>query len=232
MFYSYILLAFIPVLIFTIIAQIRVHSTFKKYSKQGSQRHITGAQAAERILNDQGIYDVQINCISGTLTDHYNPRDNSLNLSEEVYNSTSVAAIGVACHEAGHAMQYAQSYAPVKARMAILPITRLGSSIAGLMIVAGLWLSYVGSQFVIMADIGLALFSFSVLFQLITLPVEINASRRAMTAIYSGGILEMQEAKGARKVLTAAAMTYVAALAIALLQFLRLLLIVRGNHRR
>ena len=232
MLYSYILLAFIPVLIFTIVAQIRVQATFKKYSKLISQRHITGAQAAERILHDQGIYDVQINCIHGNLTDHYNPKDNSLNLSEDVYDSTSVAAIGVACHEAGHAMQYAQKYAPVKVRMAILPITRFGSNIAGLLIIAGLWLSYMGAQFSIVADIGLLLFSFSVLFQLITLPVEINASKRAMQSIHSCGLLEMEESKGARKVLTAAAMTYVAALAAALLQFARLLLIVRGNRRR
>lgn len=229
---TYLMIAFIIVMIFTIVASIKVKTTFNKYNKIQSSLRITGAQAAQRILYANGISDVTIKHTHGELTDHYNPRDNSLNLSDDVYNGISVAAIGVACHEAGHAIQYAKQYAPIKLRMAIIPLTNFGSRISGLLIFAGLILTYFSTQFLWIANIGLILFGFSVLFQLITLPIELDASNRAMYNLKNNAILTQGELKYARKVLTAAAMTYVAALAVSLVQFIRFYMIINGNKHR
>ncbi len=228
--YFIISLLFIPVLIFTIIASVKVNTTFKKYNKVSSARGLTGAQAAQRVLYANGITDVTINQIAGNLSDHYNPADNSLNLSADVYNGTSVAAIGVACHEAGHAMQYAHSYLPIKIRSAIIPITNFGAKFSGLLIMGGiLFASFGFTPLLFLAEIGLVLFGFSTVFQLVTLPTEFNASRRAIQCINESNILLPSEIKGAKKVLRAAAMTYVAALAVSLLELLRLISIVKGR---
>ncbi len=228
--YYVISLLCIVAIVYTIICSIRVKTTFNKYSKKESMRRITGAEAAQMVLHQHGVYNVSIQRCSGKLTDHYDPRNNTISLSDDVYDSISVAAIGVACHEAGHAVQHATSYAPLKLRNLIIPITNFGARFSGLFIFAGLLLSYffVGALF--LAEIGIALFAFSTLFQLITLPTEFNASRRAVACITNGNILTQEEQKGAKRVLKAAAMTYVAALALSLLQLLRLISIV--NNRR
>lgn len=228
--YYIISLLCIVAIIYTIICSIRVKTTFNKYSKKDSSRHITGAQAAQMVLHQNGVHDVSIQRCSGKLTDHYDPRNNTISLSDDVYDSTSVAAIGVACHEAGHAVQHATAYAPLKIRNLIIPITNFGARFSSLFIMAGLILSYffVGALF--LAEIGIALFAFSTLFQLITLPTEFNASRRAISCITDNSILTQEEQRGAKKVLKAAAMTYVAALALSLLELLRLVAIV--NRRR
>ena len=217
----------LPCVLFAMIASARVNSTFNKYSNQLSSRRITGAQAAERVLMSNGVHGVRIEHVSGNLTDHYDPKTNVIRLSDNVYNSTSTAAIGVACHEAGHAVQYAQSYAPIKLRAAIIPITNFGSMIAIPLILLGIILNtaMTFSNSYVLVYIGLACFGLSFVFQLVTLPVEFNASRRAMEAIEQTGILTDEEQKGARKTLGAAAMTYVAATAVALAQLLRLILI-------
>lgn len=229
--YYIISLAFIPVLIFTIIASIRVKSTFNKYHKVASRRNITGAEAARRVMLAKGVTDVTIRPIAGDLTDHYDPRDNSLNLSHDVYFGTSVAAIGVACHEAGHAIQYANAYFPIRIRASLIPITNFGARCSGLLIFGGLLLASFGfTPLLFLAELGVLLFSFSTIFQLVTLPTEFNASKRAIQGIQESNLLTTDEAKSAKKVLTAAAMTYVAALAMSLLQLLRLIAIV--NRRK
>ena len=221
----------LPCIILSLWASSNVKSTFNKYSRQHSLRHITGADAAERVLRGNGVHGVRIERVSGELTDHYDPRANVIRLSDSVYDSTSTAAIGVACHEAGHAVQYAVGYAPIKLRAAIIPVTNFGTKIAWPLMLAGLLLSSMSYAFYNLVYVGIACFSLSLVFQLVTLPVEFNASRRAMTAIREGGILTDQELTGARKTLTAAAMTYVAAVATSLAQLLRLLAIY-GNRRR
>ncbi len=220
--------------VFAMIASANVNRTFQKYSRQMSSLGLTGEQAAKRVLNDNGVYDVQVSRTTGNLTDHYDPRSNTVFLSDSVFSSTSTAAIGVAAHEAGHAVQHAEQYAPIRLRTAIVPITNFGSRLATPMILIGLLLSgYLASSLgYYVALAGVFLFSFCVLFQLVTLPTEFNASARAMRALERGGILMDEELKGARKTLTAAAMTYVAALAVSLMQFLRLLAIVTGGRRR
>ncbi len=215
----------LPCIILALWASANVNSTFKKYSTQYSRRHITGAEAAQRVLNANGVHGVRIERISGSLTDHFDPRTNVIRLSDDVYDSTSTAAIGVACHEAGHAVQYAVHYAPMKLRAVIIPATNIGSKLAMPLILIGLLFSYFGQANYTLIYLGIACFSLSLVFQLVTLPVEFNASRRAMQAIEGAGILYEEEQKGARKTLTAAAMTYVAATAVALAQLLRLLLI-------
>ena len=215
-----------------LIASARVKSTFNKYSQYRSASGMTGAQAAQRILNSAGIYDVTIQHVSGNLTDHYDPRTNVIRLSDSVYDNTSTAAIGVACHEAGHAVQYAESYAPIKLRAAIIPVTNIGSKLAMPLILIGLLLSYAADISYFFVYLGIACFGLSLVFQLVTLPVEFNASHRALIAIDEGGLLTEEEQKGARKTLTAAALTYVAATATALAQLLRLLVIFGGNGRR
>lgn len=222
--YYYIILV-LPVLILSMVASARVNSSFKKYSKVMSSRRMTGAQAAFEVLRYYGITNVQIERVSGNLTDHYDPRTNVIRLSDNVYNSTSVAAIGVACHEAGHAAQYAQSYVPIKLRNFILPVANLGSKLGFPLAILGYFLGFEP-----LAMFGVAFFSFAVLFQLITLPVEFNASKRALSVIGQVDILGDEEKKGAKKVLTAAAMTYVAALAVSVANLLRLILMV--NRRR
>jgi len=223
----------LPCLILAMWASSNVNSTFKKYSTQYSSRRITGAEAAQRVLSANGVSGVRIERVSGNLTDHYDPRTNVIRLSDSVYDSTSTAAIGVAAHEAGHAVQYAQHYAPIKIRAAIIPITNFGSKLAMPLILIGLLLPVLGVFSVALVYIGIACFSLSVIFQIITLPVEFNASRRAMQTIESSYLLTEDEQKGAKKTLKAAAMTYVAATATAIAQLLRLLLLFgnRGNRR-
>jgi Zn-dependent membrane protease YugP len=226
--YLYLVLPFV---LLSLWASANVNSTFNRYAKQHSKRCITGAEAAQRVLSANGVSGVRIERISGNLTDHYDPRTNVIRLSDGVYDSTSTAAIGVACHEAGHAVQYAKSYAPIKLRAAIVPVTNFASKLAMPLILLGLLLTFMESFSFTLVYVGIACFGMAVLFQLITLPVEFNASRRAMQAIEGADILTNEEQKGARKTLTAAAMTYVAATAVALAQLLRLLIIFGGRRR-
>ena len=230
-FDTYCLLLVLPCVILSLWASSSVKSTFRKYSGQLSVRHITGADAARRVLSANGVHDVRIERVAGDLTDHYDPSANVIRLSNAVYDSTSTAAIGVACHEAGHAVQYAQSYAPIKIRAAIIPVTNIGSKLAMPLIMLGVVLTFLGSMSYLFIYLGIIAFSLSLVFQLVTLPVEFNASRRAMEAIERAEILTAEERKGARKTLTAAAMTYVAATAVALAQLLRLIMIF-GRRRR
>ena len=229
--WTYIVLV-LPCILLSLWASSNVNSTFKKYSKQYSSRRLTGAQAAQRVLAANGVHGVRIDRVSGNLTDHFDPKTNVIRLSDSVYDSTSTAAIGVACHEAGHAVQYAQDYAPIKLRAAIIPITNFGSKIAMPLILIGILLSALGNVSYTFVYLGIAAFSLSLVFQLVTLPVEFNASRRAMEAIESANILTEEEQRGARKTLKAAAMTYVAATAVSLAQLLRLILIFGGRSRR
>ena len=229
--WTYLVLV-LPCLIFAMIASSRVNSTFKKYSNQYSQRRITGADAALRVLHANGVHGVRIERVSGNLTDHYDPRTNVIRLSDSVYDSTSTAAIGVACHEAGHAVQYAQNYAPIKLRAAIIPLTNFGSKLAMPLILLGIVCTFLGEFSTVLVYLGIAAFGLSFVFQLITLPVEFNASRRAIRAIEEGNILTAEEQNGAKKTLQAAALTYVAATATALAQLLRLIVIFGGGRRR
>ena len=229
--WTYVVLV-LPCVIFAMWASSSVNPTFNKYSKQYSSRGITGAQAAERVLRANGVTGVRIERVAGNLTDHYDPKTNVIRLSDNVYASTSTAAIGVACHEAGHAVQYAQNYGPIKLRAAIIPVTNIGSKLAMPLILIGLLLSFLGMVSFVFVYLGIACFGLSLVFQLVTLPVEYNASRRAMQTIESSEILTAEEQKGAKKTLSAAALTYVAATAVSLAQLLRLLLIFGGNRRR
>ena len=221
----------LPCLLLAALASASVNSTFKRYSKQYSVRGITGAQAAERVLRRHGVSNVRIERTGGNLTDHYDPKANVIRLSDSVYASTSTAAIGVACHEAGHAVQYAQSYGPIKLRAAIIPVTNIGSRLAMPLILLGILFSALGNASYTLVYAGIACFSLSLVFQLITLPVEFNASRRAMVAMEEAELLTSEELRGARKTLTAAAMTYVAAVAVAAAQLLRLILLFGGRRR-
>ena len=211
----------------SLFAQFLVNSRFSKYSRVRSRSGMTGAQAAERILQSQGIYDVAIQRVSGKLTDHYDPRNKTLNLSDAVYASTSVAAVGVAAHECGHAIQHARGYAPLSFRSALVPVANIGSQLSWLFIILGIFFG--GSHTLIM--IGILMFSAAVLFQLVTLPVEFNASGRALKLLSETGILQKDEVSDTRKVLSAAALTYVAAAATAVLRLLRLLRLFGGNDR-
>lgn len=221
----YYLILVLPCMIFAMIASSSVNSTFKKYSNQISRRRLTGAQAAERVLLANGVRGVRIERVSGHLSDHYDPKANVIRLSDSVYGNPSTAAIGVACHEAGHAVQYAKNYSPIHIRAAIIPITNIGSKLAMPLILLGILLNFLGGFSYTFVYIGLACFGLSFVFQLVTLPVEFNASRRAIQAIESNELLTSDELSGAKKTLTAAAMTYVAATAVALAQLLRLILI-------
>ncbi|MBD9113772.1 MAG: zinc metallopeptidase [Ruminococcaceae bacterium] len=217
----------IPVLLFSFYCQIKVKRAFRRYSSVHAMCGMTGAQAAARLLQLNGITDVQIRQIGGTLTDYYDPKNKEICLSGDVYNATSVAAIGVACHEAGHACQHAQGYAPLKIRNAAIPATRIGSSLGIPLVLLGMVFTW---RPLIM--VGIVLYALVALFQLLTLPVEFNASHRALQTIESNQFLTEQEYRGAKKVLTAAALTYVAALASALATLLRLLLLAgRSNDR-
>ena len=222
----------IPGIIIALWASINVNTTFDKYNRVPSRNGLTGAQVAERVLNHHGIYNVRIERVSGNLSDHYDPRANVIRLSDSTYNSTSIAAAGVAAHEAGHAVQHAKGYLPIKIRTAIVPITNIGSKLAMPLILIGLLLSYSAAEYIGIAYAGVVCFSLCALFQLVTLPTEYNASARAMKALESNGRLTGEELKGSRRVLSAAALTYVAALAVSLMQLFRLLLLVRGSDRR
>lgn len=228
--WTYLVLV-LPVLILSMIASARVNSTFNRYSSQISSRRITGAQAAQRVLQANGVSGVRIERISGNLTDHFDPKANVIRLSDNVYDNPSTAAIGVACHEAGHAVQYAQNYGPIKLRAAIIPVTNIGSKLAMPLILIGVLLTSLGEFSTVLIYVGIACFSLSLIFQLVTLPVEFNASRRAMDAIDSMNILTDEEQQGARKTLRAAAMTYVMATLAAFTQLLRLVLLF-GRRRR
>jgi len=232
MFYLdyYYLVLVLPAMIFAMWASSRVNSTFKKYSSVFSRRGITGREAAEAVLRQNGVNDVRVEHVSGNLTDHYDPKAKVIRLSDQVYNSSSAAAIGVAAHEAGHAVQHSESYTPLTLRNAIIPITNIGSRLAIPLVIIGIFLTYYGKQFLVVAYIGVALFSLVTLFQLLTLPTEYNASSRALAAIRQGGLLDGDELGAAKKVLSAAALTYVAALAVSVAQLLRLLMLV--NRRR
>ena len=229
--WTYVVLV-LPCLILSLWSSSNVNSTFKRYSSQFSSRRITGAEAAQRVLSANGVRDVRIDRVSGNLTDHFDPKTNVIRLSDNVFSSTSTAAIGVACHEAGHAVQYSEGYFPIKLRSAIIPITNFGSKLAMPLILLGLLFSYVGSFSYTLVYLGIACFGLSLVFQLVTLPVEFNASRRAISAIEQGGILTEEEQKGAKKTLRAAALTYVAATATALAQLLRLIVLFGGRNRR
>ena len=240
------ILIMIPALIFTLWAQFRVKSTFEKYEKIPNRRGLTGADVARRVLDAAGLYHVRVEHVRGHLTDHYDPRDNVIRLSEATYGSRGIAALGVAAHEAGHAVQHAEGYAPIKVRTAIIPLTRFGSMLAMPLFVIGMILpSFASAPAVtegaevvatgnpigeVLMLLGILFFSFSTLFQLVTLPTEFNASGRAMKALEEGGILSDDELPAAQSTLNAAAMTYVAALATSLLSLLRLILIF--NRRR
>ena len=228
--YWYIVLV-LPAMLFALIASASVNSTFEKYAKQRSMRGLTGAEAARMVLDANGLHNVQIRRVNGKLTDHYDPRDNTIYLSDSVHDNASTAAIGVAAHEAGHAVQHATHYLPIKIRAAIIPVTNFGSRLAIPLILIGLLLGAWSGNYTL-AVVGIICFSLTAVFQLVTLPTEFNASSRAMRSLEGCRILSGEELAGARKVLTAAAMTYVAALAVSLAQLLRLVLIVAGNSRR
>ena len=228
------ILVLIPAMIFAFWAQIKVNSTFKKYEKIYNRRGLTGADAARAVLDQAGLYHVRVERVHGHLTDHYDPRENVIRLSDATYASRGIAALGVAAHEAGHAVQHAAGYAPIKLRTAIIPLTRVGSMLAmplfiiGMLVAGGSYLGgSIGTGFMLT---GILFFSFSTLFQLVTLPTEFNASSRAMKALEDGGILASDELPAAKATLSAAAMTYVAALASSLASLLRLILIF--NRRR
>ena len=236
-YWDWTILIVLPAMILTLWAQAKVKSTFSKYSKIAARSGMTAAEAARRLLDANGLYNVAINRIHGELNDHYDPRTNALYLSDAVHDSRSTASIGIACHEVGHALQHAESYAPLKIRMAIIPVCNIGSNLAMPLFIIGLFLSS-GYQAAQGMDLGawlmlagIACFSLATLFQLITLPVEFNASSRALAGIRDHNILAEDELGGAKKVLSAAAMTYVAALAVSLLSLLRLIVIASGSRR-
>lgn len=222
--YSYLIFV-LPALLFTLWAQIRVKTTFAKYQKIASDRNMTGAEAARLVLDQNGVSGVTVTRTGGQLTDHYDPRENVIRLSESVYDARTAAAVGVAAHEAGHAVQYAVGYAPIHVRSAVIPATKIGTYAAWPLFLLGMVMSVGALQLA-----GIILFSACVLFQLLTLPVEINASRRAVKALENAGLSD-EGLKAAKSVLTAAALTYVAALASALANLLRLLSIYNGGRR-
>ena len=224
MYFDSTYLILLPAILFALWAQSRVKSTYAKYSKEFAG--LTGAEAARMVLEMNGVNDVDIRPIAGELTDHFDPKTNTISLSQGVYNVTSVAAVGIAAHEAGHAVQYAVGYSPIKLRTAIIPVTNIGSTLSWPLLLIGVLL---GNQTLAMA--GVVLFCAVVLFQLVTLPVEFNASNRALDTLGASGYLQPEQLNGAAKVLRAAAMTYVAALAQALAQLLRLLMIANRSRR-
>ena len=223
--YWYVVLV-LPAIILALVVQIKMSSTYSKYSKVYNRSGVTAEEAARRILNANGLYDVAIERVSGNLTDHYDPRTNTVRLSDSVYGSNSIAAVGVAAHEVGHAIQHARDYFPMKVRSAIIPATNLGAGISPFLIIIG---------FIFMSDpliiAGIVLYSLTAVFQLVTLPVEFNASRRALSTLDNYGILERDELPQVRKVLGSAAMTYVASLLISLMYVLRLVMIFGGGRR-
>lgn len=224
---EYYLLLCVPALILSLIAQWKVKSSYSKYSQVRNIRGITGAEAAKRVLAFYGVSDVRVEMTSGRLSDHFDPSSNVIRLSSGVYDGISIAAVGIACHEAGHAAQHAEGYLPIKIRQAVIPITRFGST-------AGIFLALFGYIFGFepLVSIGLLLYFFIVVFQLVTLPVEFNASRRAISVINETNMLTADELPQAKKMLSAAAMTYVAALIVSFAQFLRILLRFSNRNNR
>jgi len=220
--YVYLVL---PAILFAMLAQFMVSGSFKKYSKQLTSKRITGAEAAREVLRYAGVSDVRIERVRGNLTDHFDPRSNVIRLSDSVFDAPTVAAVGVAAHEAGHAIQYAVSYAPIKIRMAILPVTSIGSKLAMPLAIFGFAFELTG-----LINLAILLFGAVVVFQLITLPVEFNASGRAVEALRDTKLLTFEELPGSKKVLTAAALTYVGALAVSLMQLLRFVLLARRRR--
>lgn len=222
------LIYIVPALILSMIAQWQVQSAFRKYSKIPNRRNLTGAEAARQVLRFHDIADVQIRPIGGQLSDHYDPRDNSISLSQPVYGSATISAVGVAAHEAGHAVQYAHGYFPIRLRAFLVPVVNFSSGLAIPLVIIGLFLPL---QFDFVVYAGIGLYSLAVLFSLLTLPVEFNASARAISALERSGLLEEEELRGASRVLRAAALTYVAATFASIMSLLRLLAIA-GNRRR
>ena len=216
----------VPAMLIALLAQLNVSSTFNRYSRVAGRRGVTGAQAAQEVLRAHGVYGVRIERVSGRLSDHYDPRSNVIRLSDGVYGSTSIAALGVAAHEAGHAVQYAVGYGPIRLRTAIIPVCNIGSQLSIVLILLGLVL-----YFPALFGIGVLLFALAVVGQVVTLPVEFDASRRAIQSLSGTGLLDREELRGARKVLTAAALTYVAALLVSLAQLLRYVLAFAGRRR-
>ena len=228
----YYLIIVMPFVIISLYASYKVNSTYKRYSRTELANGISGAEAARMVLREAGLTAVRVEMCEGHLTDHYDPRNDTIYLSESVYHGRNAAACGVAAHEAGHAVQHAEEYVPVRIRTALVPVTNFGSSIGMWLIVIGVLLAALAEFFVYVAFFGIILFSLTAIFQLVTLPVEFNASRRAMEALHASGSFSRAEEQGARRVLTAAAMTYVAALAVALAQLLRRLIIVANASGR
>lgn len=214
--------------VLTLLASARVKSTFAKYERIRNSAGLTGRDAAERILRGAGIYDVRIERVSGSLTDHYDPRNKVLRLSDSTYHSTSVSAVGVAAHECGHAIQHAVNYAPIRWRGALVPVANFGSTIAWPLIMIGLFIT--GDSSSLLINLGIIAFSFAVLFHLVTLPVEFNASNRAIRILGSNGMMSKEEVGSVKKVLGAAALTYVASAATAILQLLRILILTGGRR--
>lgn len=225
MFFGFWDLLLIPAIILSIYAQGKISSSYNKYSKVYSRAGYTGAQAARAILQANGLYDVRIESVGGRLSDHYDPRDRTVRLSEGVYNGNSLASLAVAAHETGHAVQHATGYFPLQLRSTFVPVASFGSSLGPMLILAGFFIP----AFDWLLQLGIMAFSLAVLFQLITLPVEFNASNRAMAMLQSNGMLAQDEAKGARKVLSAAALTYVAAALTAVLELVRFIMIAQGR---
>ena len=225
-FDPYYWMILVPAFLIALLAQINVSSTFNRYSRVACRRGLTGAQAAEEVLRAHGVYGVRIERVAGKLSDHYDPRSNVIRLSDSVYGSNSIAAVGVAAHEAGHAVQYAQEYGPIKIRGAIIPVCNFSSQISILLIVLGFAL-YSRPLFAV----GVVLFAVATVFQIVTLPVEFDASRRAIRSLDSTHLLDDQELRGAKKVLGAAAMTYVAALLVSIAQLLRFVLAFNSRRR-
>ena len=227
---TYIVLV-LPAVILSLWASWNVKHTFKKYSEVPNSRSLTGADAARRVLDANGLRDIPVEHVSGALSDHYDPEGRIVRLSDSVWGSTSVAAVGVACHEVGHAIQNKQDYLPIKIRQAIIPATALGEKLSVPLLILGLILSSYSRVFIYLAYAGLALYAICAVFQLVTLPTEFDASRRALVSIQETALLDGEELQGAKKVLNAAALTYVAALATTLMQLLRFAMLVRDRDR-
>ncbi len=227
--YTYIILV-LPAVIFSLYCSFKVNNTFNVYSQKYS--NLSGYEMARFILDSNGLNNVKVERVSGKLTDHFDPKANVVRLSSEVYDKMTVSAIGVAAHECGHAIQYAKGYIPMKVRAFIIPITNFGARLSIPLVLLGIVFSYLGDFFIILAYVGVVLFAFSTLFQLITLFVEFNASNRALNVIKNCNNLTESDYYGSKKVLSAAALTYVAALAVSFMQLLRLLLLVNRNNRR
>jgi len=232
MYFDWTYIVFLlPALLFSTWASARVRSVFDKYNNRRSMRGLTAEQAARSLLDANGLYDVRIEQTVGQLSDHYDPGTKVVRLSESVFGSSSEVAIGIACHETGHALQHAEGYGPLRLRSAIIPITNIGAKLSGPLILGGFLLASFSESLLALSYIGILCFSLSTLFQLITLPVEFNASRRAMQAIEDRGILYESEVGPVREILSAAALTYVAALAVSLVQLLRFIMLVNRRRR-